>query len=244
MNGIIPINHPRFNYTDKSCNPCSQYIEIIVDELIKIMESHFCKQAPTFRLINDLNFAYPETTLTYDEIHICCMDTSWSQIAYQFSHEFCHLLIGSLVPQKMRWFEESICELSSLFFMEQLAIVWKTKRIFNNSEYATSLISYCANYMNSATDLQNLLDVSDPSSTVWSHAVAECYDRNFNLQIAKLLLPIFHKYPALWKTVPLLSRLHNDESSLTRYLSSWSILSDESFRQPFAELAEALHCSI
>ena len=98
--------------------------------------------------------------------------------------------------------------------------------------------------MNSAIDLQNLLDVSDPSSTVWSHAVAECYDRNFNLQIAKLLLPIFRKYPALWETVPLLSRLHDDESSLTRYLSSWSILSGESFRQPFVELAEALHCSI
>ena len=98
--------------------------------------------------------------------------------------------------------------------------------------------------MNSVTDLQNLLDVSDPSSAVWNHAVSECYDRNFNLQIAKLLLPIFRKFPELWETVPLLSRLPEAENSLTQYLKSWSILSGEAFRQPFIELAETLHCSI
>ena len=80
--------------------------------------------------------------------------------------------------------------------MEQLTIVWAKNGILGHPEYAGSFISYRNNLMNSAIDLQNLLDVSDPSSTVWSHAVAECYDRNFNLQIAKLLLPIFRKYPA------------------------------------------------
>lgn len=128
--------------------------------------------------------------------------------------------------------------------MEQLAIVWAKSGILGHPEYAGSFISYCDNRMNSVSNLQNLLDVSDPSSNIWVHAVSECYDRNFNLQIAKLLLPIFRKYPALWETVPLLSRLPEDERSLTRYLSYWSILSGESFRQPFVELAETLHCSI
>ena len=39
-------------------------------ELIKLMEPYFHKQAPTFRLINDIRFEHPETASTYDKIHI------------------------------------------------------------------------------------------------------------------------------------------------------------------------------
>ena len=173
MNSDVTIIQSRFHYTEKAYVPNTSNIVVIIDELIKLMEPYFHKQAPTFRLINDIRFEHPETASTYDKIHICCMDTSWSQIAYQFSHEFCHLLIGNPVPQKMRWFEESICELSSLFFMEQLAIVWAKSGILGHPEYAGSFISYCDNRMNSVSNLQNLLDVSDPSSNIWVHAVSE-----------------------------------------------------------------------
>ena len=40
----------------------------------------------------------------------------WSQAAYQFSHEYCHYMIPDDVCENLRWFEESICELSSHFF--------------------------------------------------------------------------------------------------------------------------------
>lgn len=91
MNSDVTIIQSRFHYTEKAYVPNTSNIVVIIDELIKLMEPHFRKQAPTFRLINDLRFDHPETAPTYDKIHICCMDTSWSQIAYQFSHEFCHL---------------------------------------------------------------------------------------------------------------------------------------------------------
>ena len=104
MNSDVTIIQSRFHYTEKAYVPNTSNIVVIIDELIKLMEPYFHKQAPTFRLINDIRFEHPETASTYDKIHICCMDTSWSQIAYQFSHEFCHLLIGNPVPQKMRWF--------------------------------------------------------------------------------------------------------------------------------------------
>ena len=94
MNSDVTIIQSRFHYTEKAYVPNTSNIVVIIDELIKLMEPYFHKQAPTFRLINDIRFEHPETASTYDKIHICCMDTSWSQIAYQFSHEFCHLLIG------------------------------------------------------------------------------------------------------------------------------------------------------
>ena len=115
MNSDVTIIQSRFHYTEKAYVPNTSNIVVIIDELIKLMEPYFHKQAPTFRLINDIRFEHPETASTYDKIHICCMDTSWSQIAYQFSHEFCHLLIGNPVPQKMRWFEEAFANFPLCF---------------------------------------------------------------------------------------------------------------------------------
>ena len=53
----------------------------------------------------------------------------WSQLAYQFSHETCHLLSNyDLAPNnvsKQQWFEESLCEAFSLFSLGKLADQWE-----------------------------------------------------------------------------------------------------------------------
>lgn len=245
MNSDATIIRPRFTYTEKAYVPNTSNVFIIVEETMKLMENYFKKSAPAFQLVNNLRFDYPETSTTYDEIHICCMDTSWSQIVFQFSHEFCHLLIGNPVPPSMRWFEESVCELASLFFLEKLAIIWGQSGLLAHPEYAPSLISYRTNRINSVEDLKNPSDLSDPSSAIWKDAIANCYNRNFNLQIAKLLLPVFSKYPQLWETVPLLGRLPAQDSvSFPMYLGIWRILAGDSYKQPLNELASIFHCSI
>ncbi len=53
----------------------------------------------------------------------------WSQLAYQFSHETCHLLSNyDLVPNnvtRQQWFEESLCEAFSLFTLKKMAEQWQ-----------------------------------------------------------------------------------------------------------------------
>ena len=67
MNSDVTIIQSRFHYTEKAYVPNTSNIVVIIDELIKLMEPHFRKQAPTFRLINDLRFDHPETAPTYDK---------------------------------------------------------------------------------------------------------------------------------------------------------------------------------
>lgn len=51
-------------------------------------------------------------------IFLAVRDNYWCQWVYQFAHEYCHHLINGPLSgewSKMLWFEETICELSSLY---------------------------------------------------------------------------------------------------------------------------------
>ena len=62
------------------------------------------------------------------EILLDTGETYWSQYAYQFAHEFFHLLCGSAErdPGNL-WFEETLGETASLFVLRAMARSWKTK---------------------------------------------------------------------------------------------------------------------
>lgn len=60
-------------------------------------------------------------------IYLATKDNFWCQLAYQFAHEYCHHLInGPMDGENISsyWFEESICELSSNYFMRRIAQRW------------------------------------------------------------------------------------------------------------------------
>ncbi len=52
----------------------------------------------------------------------------WSQYAYQFSHELCHILARyeKSRGRQNRWFEESLCELAALFTLRRMSESWQT----------------------------------------------------------------------------------------------------------------------
>ena len=63
--------------------------------------------------------------------HIVRLDvegTYWCQFAYQFAHEFCHILTNYHEAQskKNNWFLESLCEMASRFAVRGMAQTWKT----------------------------------------------------------------------------------------------------------------------
>jgi len=72
-------------------------------------------------------------------------DSFWSQYAYQFAHEFCHILSDyeRLRSTPNQWFHESLCELASLFTLKQMAVTWQKHPPYPNwREFATSLNAY------------------------------------------------------------------------------------------------------
>lgn len=147
---------------------------------------------------------------------------SWSQYAYQFAHELCHLTIPNEVAQPFRWLEESICELASIFFMLEMANLWTYNPPYPNwMDYAPALSKYVNDILeNKPIQIPNTLSFSRFISDNLEFLSSHCYERNINCLCAKYLLPVFVETPSLWQDVPALSKLEAEVDFYTA-LSSW-----------------------
>ena len=121
-----------------------------------------------------------------------------SQAAYQFAHELCHMRIPFFVGEDLRWFEESVCEMASHFFLRKLSQELANEK-FNGcpalQRYAPKFSEY------SAKVLEGAKEVDLTSERQMRRFTLNCYLRDENLYVAKLLLPIFEKNPGLWEAV-------------------------------------------
>lgn len=80
---------------------------------------------------------YPVTYSNYNVILLSAENKFWCKYAYQFAHEYCHFQIGGNVPPQLRWFEESLCELASYFFLPRIGDLWKINPPYPNwKDYA------------------------------------------------------------------------------------------------------------
>ena len=139
---------------------------------------------------------------SYNMIYLSTSDDYWCQWLYQFAHEYCHHLINGRFSDEIRglvWFEESICELSSMCHLYQLALDWERSRQEAKTRFVPSLRKY----------LESLLP---PSASVrplqsrwlhkWGNALAEpCYHRELYRGIAAKMFPLFLQNPSLWKII-------------------------------------------
>ena len=94
-------------------------------------------------------------------IQLTSQDRRWNQYAYQFAHEFCHVLSGyeDLKDNPNNWFHETICELASVFTLRRMAERWPTHPPYPNwSDYSKYLLKY-------ATDRQKREEVQLPMGT-------------------------------------------------------------------------------
>jgi hypothetical protein len=147
----------------------------------------------------------------------------WAQYTYQFSHEFCHILCGYDDDENpCKWFEESLCELASLFVLRRSAETWKTNPPYPHwKDYAPSLKSYADDRMNAAP--------LPPGQTLAAYyrGNAEAFaknatDRPKNTVVAVQLLPLFEKTPEHWAAVGWLNAEKHDKTyDLKRTFEAW-----------------------
>ena len=89
----------------------------------------------------------------------------WCQFAYQFSHEFCHVLSRHecLRDNPNNWFHETICEIASVFTLRRMAERWRTNPPYPSwADYAESLKSYVQEHL-SCQELQLPAGVTLPT---------------------------------------------------------------------------------
>lgn len=154
----------------------------------------------------------------------------WAQIAYQYSHEVCHLLSNyDLSPNnatRQQWFEESVCEAFSLFALERMAELWKDNPPYRNwKNYAPAFQNYVDNlrkekHRSGFTENAMQAWFLKNKDTLQSDPIAQ--ERRLNEEVATHLYAIFSEDPRYWEALNYIN-LGDDhqDKTLKRYLDDW-----------------------
>lgn len=156
----------------------------------------------------------------------------WAQYSFQFGHEMCHIMCrydenntGNL------WFEESLCELSSLYTLRRMGEEWKIHPPYPNwKSYAPHLTEYA----------QERIDAhplpKDTTLAKWYRDNADALrknatDRERNSVVATALLPMFEKEPEHWGAVYYLNQgKPKTQQSFEQRLQNWHDQTPEEHR--------------
>ena len=161
------------------------------------------------------------------QIRLSARDRYWSQYVYQFSHEFCHVMTNfdRHKGHKHRWFDESLCELSSLFVLHRLAQLWKDKppeAIPDAAGFAPNHHTYAdrtaARYPRLSHD-----HLPEWFARVVPTLEANPYERERCGTIAVALRDAFRADPTLWQDCGHLNHWDpNSDPTFAEYLGSWT----------------------
>ena len=172
----------------------------------------------------------------------------WARFAFQFSHELAHVLCGvEEFPNPNMWFEESLCEVASLYALGRMAESWKTKPPFENwKSYSPHLKKYrddriekeCEPLPDGLT-LQAWFREKEPKLRADAHL------RAANLTIAAALLPLFEAEPAHWEALRSLNAVHGDgKRTFARYLGDWTTSAPVKHREFIGKIAARLGVTV
>ena len=160
------------------------------------------------------------------EILLDTGETYWCQYAYQFAHEFFHLLSGSgqRDPGNL-WFEETLGETASLFTLRAMARSWKTKPPYPHwADYRDHLRQYADNIVLKRTGVSEIHQ-KGLASFYRKHSKdlrKQCCDREVNGAMALVLLRLFEEKPERWESVRWLnSGAPREGETFQQYLRKW-----------------------
>lgn len=150
-------------------------------------------------------------------------DYFWAQYSYQFAHEFCHIVSNhDDDPTGQKWFEETLCEVASLYVLRRMGETWKVDPPYENwRSFAPALTEYAAERMK-----QHALPDGQSLAT-WYREHAEALgrtstNRTLNSIAATALLPLFEKSPDHWLAVQWLNAGKPSEpQSFAAFLGDW-----------------------
>ncbi len=161
------------------------------------------------------------------EIRLSARDRYWCQYVYQFSHELSHVMthFDRYKEHKHNWFEESLCEMASLFVLHRLATVWvedPPPDIFGASGFAPNHRAYAEQI--EATH-RAVLSGTLPEWFAGNigDLRADPYRRELNGVVAVSLLDRFRDDPSLWRDCGWLNHWDpRSDATFSDYLDSWS----------------------
>lgn len=150
-------------------------------------------------------YSYPLCLKGVDGHHIIFLSADgnyWCKWVYQFAHEYLHHIIGGTLSGELNgliWFEETLCELSSIY---QLGILWGIclrSQIPSLQHFAPAVLDYQHDLLVSHLDLKRQFQ-SPGVVSQWLPLLSEPrYHRDYYNAIACHILPLFQENPHLWR---------------------------------------------
>jgi hypothetical protein len=160
------------------------------------------------------------------QVFLCATNDRWAQYAYEFGHEFCHILSNydrhTQMGKEHRWFDETVCETASLYTLRSLAKQWETNPpLPEMKDYAPRLREYSEHFLNEPH--RHL--PTNVSLDSWFHQNerdlrTSPYLRQRNEVVANMLLPIFEQRPHNWAAIGYLN-LQPAGGTFEDYLNHW-----------------------
>ena len=167
-------------------------------------------------------------------IRISAKDDYWCRWVYEFAHEYCHHIIdGALTGEwcNLLWFEETICELSSIFNLHKMIAFCGTKGL---KIYIPDVKKYRDDLLN-----KNAYDLTSNEGWYYKYASDlskdDGYKRELYNAIAALIFPLFKENPHLWKIILHIGDIRS-WNSLEDLFSHLIAESDESYKESLIKL--------
>ncbi|MBT4692000.1 MAG: hypothetical protein HOB73_01500 [Planctomycetaceae bacterium] len=165
-------------------------------------------------------------------------DRAWAQLAFQFAHEFCHIVCNYRdVTNQQLWFEETLCECASLYALRQMAIQWKTNPPYSNwKSYASSLGDYAADRITTHGGRKDSIGQFYLANQAELNKTGT--NRDLNTYLAIQLLPLFEATPTAWQALRYINLGPAEENaSFQSYLQGWHDRSPKKHRGFIQQLA-------
>ncbi|HJV27366.1 MAG TPA: hypothetical protein VJ673_16885 [Aromatoleum sp.] len=163
-------------------------------------------------------------------VQLSATNRGWAQYAYQFGHEFCHIMSNYDVRgddparRENQWFEEALCEAAGVHALRSMAERWEVEAPFPSWEayaprlrsYADRLVSEPHRQLPPGVSPQGWLQTQLP---VMSH---NPYLRDDNEVVANLLLPLFEQSRDNWSALRYLNLAPAGAGTdLAEYVRQW-----------------------
>lgn len=163
-------------------------------------------------------------------VAIQARDRQCAQIAFQFAHEFCHVLATQSNDWQRTWraegkpnlwLEESFAEAASLFALRAMAQSWQRSAPFREWRY------YAPDFSAYATERMRPVPGSRANFTRWFRQNESAMRRNPKLRnsnaiVAGELLPLLEAEPRAWEALTFMNLGTRDRKMpLATFLAEW-----------------------
>ncbi len=160
------------------------------------------------------------------QVRLTARGLFWSQYVYQFSHELGHVLCNyeKRSAGGNAWFEEAVCETSSLFVLRRLAVTWQKDPPYENwrgfaprmDDYANAILARRDRRLAPDTTMPQWYRARQQELRKQEHPTAD------SMLVAAYLLPLFEDEPNGWQALAWLNQDKSDgQKDFEGYLRAW-----------------------